>query len=73
MPVIKFDNLSVPLEGKAVEQEVKDYADQNRQAEGARNLAPTIKENVRERLDKMTPDELKKLENQLGSEPAPKQ
>lgn len=65
MPVIQFDNLMVTLEGTAIEDELKAYTEQGIQAEANRVAAPTIKENVRERLEDMTPEQLKQLESQL--------
>ncbi|MDO8669338.1 MAG: hypothetical protein Q7K65_03530 [Candidatus Buchananbacteria bacterium] len=66
MPVIGFSNLAIPLlDGTTNEQAVKEQADERRDQEKARNLAPTIQEKIKDQVEDMTPEELQQFEKKL--------
>lgn len=70
MPVVSFDNLTIQLQGKKLETEVKTQADGLRQIEEAKADSATTKENLKGQLEKMTPEQLQGLEQQIKSNPS---
>lgn len=63
-PMLKFDNLSLPLESTKAQMDVKERGEKGRSQDKARKKVI----NLQEKLKSMTPDELSALEKLLSKE-----